>query len=792
MRLNSLIIYMFFTAMTCQAATVAPPLAMADRSGQAMELARLDVRIASHGPLALTEMNLYFRNAQDHDVEGRFGCVLPAEATVSRFAWEIEGRLVEGEVVERKKAAKVYSAGYHSGSGGAMLSSERGSRFTAKVFPIRAKSTVRLLISYSTVNRKDREGRRKVEVPLVGLTKIGRFNFHAVCKTLPGEKLVTADWFGLVTKRERKEGEVVFQKSLRREEFNPATNIVFRYETEKSGKANHQIVSGNFVMSTVTVGGVLAAADSEPDEWHIMADTSASQASGSEARLLALAELIKAVEEKCVNRSSIVVSAFDIDVEQVLRWRAGKERGDEVQTLLRKRGFLGGTNLHRLFDKIKKTANQDQRRRVFILFSDLVPTDGQIGRAEMLKKLDNFPVQSQVHIITPWGGHDEPMVKAITSRTRGRSATLQVSTDTLSATRKIMEIFRRPEGENYEVSDANAQWIEPAKFRDVAPGEELVFFTKLRNSQKGPDTLLRSPSGAISKVTDLPQKEPTFGPLLEREAYRAYLGRLERQMYETYDYTKRNEIKNEQIKISTTYRVLCKHTALLILKSEEDYERYGIDRNALADIMVVTDEGIGLHKRAAKDLFIPTKEQLTPRKKPKNKTGYPTGRDPIIKLHAPADTKRVVAIFPWGLVKPMVKSPENGVWQVRFIIPKAMEHGDYDVILILTRGNGKKQKLIFSFGADKKAPSGAGNARVWRTKDGWIVSMSLLASKDVTRAEAMLPNGKTHSFIRTVCGRRWATRFKLADTYGASVMIPIVIFDSAHNRMVLEVEVELK
>ena len=792
MRIIMFTLSLLAMTVACQASSVAPPLAMADRSGQSMELRRLDVNVASHGPLALTEMNLYFHNDKDFDVEGRFGCVLPVEATVSRFAWEIEGRLVEGEVVERKKAAQVYSAGYHSGSGGAMLSSERGSRFTAKVFPIRAKSTVRLLISYSTVNKRNLDGQRKVEVPLVGLTQIGRFNFKAICKTLPGEKLVTADWFGLVTKKEHTPGKVIFEKSLSREEFKPATNIVFRYETENGGKGNHQIVSGDFVMTTVCVGGVLSAVEREPDEWHIIIDTSASQASGVENRLEALGNIIKAVEEKCKNRSSIVVSAFDIDVEQILRWRAGKERGEEVKDLLRKRAFLGGTNMFKLLKYVSSIARKDELRRNFIIISDLEPTDGEIDRAEILKTLDNFPVQSQLHVINPWGGHDEPMVNAIISRARGRQASLQATTDTLTASRTILELFRRPEGKEYEVSDSNAQWIEPSRFRDVAPGEEIVFFTKLRNSQKSPNTMLRTPTGAVTNITETPLYEPTFGPLLEREAYRAYLSRLEKQMYETYDYTKRNEIKNEQIKISTTYRVLCRHTALLILKSEEDYERYGIDRNALADIMVVTDNGIGLQKRSAKDLFIPTKAQLTPRKRPKNKTGYPTGRDPIIKLHAPSDTKRVVAIFPWGLVKPLVKDSKTGVWQVRFIIPKAMEHGDYDVILILTRGNGKKQKLVFSFSADKKSPSGAGKARVWRTRDGWNVSMSLLASKDVQRAEAILPDGKTQSFIRTTDGHRWLTQFNLADNYGSSVMVPIVIFDSAHNRMILEVEVELK
>ena len=41
------------------------------------------------------------------------------------------------------------------------------------------------------------------------------------------------------------------------------------------------------------------------------------------------------------------------------------------------------------------------------------------------------------------------------------------------------------------------------------------------------------------------------------------------------------------INLSVGHRVLCPLTSLLVLETEQDYSRFGIDRRALKDILVV-------------------------------------------------------------------------------------------------------------------------------------------------------------------------------------------------------------
>ena len=58
------------------------PISLADPSGQGMHLEKLDLRLAAHGPLALTELDMVFRNPKSRVMEGKFVCRLPVGATI--------------------------------------------------------------------------------------------------------------------------------------------------------------------------------------------------------------------------------------------------------------------------------------------------------------------------------------------------------------------------------------------------------------------------------------------------------------------------------------------------------------------------------------------------------------------------------------------------------------------------------------------------------------------------------------------------------------------------------------
>src|SRR6266511_5714201 len=91
----------------------APPISLFDADGQELILEQLSARTAIHGMLSLTELEFRFRNPKPRRIEGRFACTLPPNAAISRFAKEVNGQLMEGEVVERLRANQVYEQFLH-------------------------------------------------------------------------------------------------------------------------------------------------------------------------------------------------------------------------------------------------------------------------------------------------------------------------------------------------------------------------------------------------------------------------------------------------------------------------------------------------------------------------------------------------------------------------------------------------------------------------------------------------------------------------------------------------------
>src|SRR6185369_6939494 len=120
----------------------------------------------------------------------RFNCVLPPNAAISRFAKEINGQLMEGEVVERLRANQVFEQFLHQMRDPALLEQDQGNRFSARIFPIDPKASVRILISYSALLPM-RNGVRAYNFPLRGLPKVNKLTFHALVQPLAGESSAT-------------------------------------------------------------------------------------------------------------------------------------------------------------------------------------------------------------------------------------------------------------------------------------------------------------------------------------------------------------------------------------------------------------------------------------------------------------------------------------------------------------------------------------------------------------------------------------------------------------------------
>jgi tetratricopeptide (TPR) repeat protein len=594
------------------------PISMADPNGQDLVLEDLDVRVAVHGPLALTELEMRFRNPQNRQVEGRFACNLPAGATISRFAKEVGGKFMEGEVVERLKAKRVYTEILHTMRDPALLEQDQGNRFQARIFPIPARSQVRLLLSYSKVYPVAADGTRSLTVPLRGLQKIGRFGFRGVVRTLPGEIVTAAGWLGSA-KRKKVGAEIIFSDQASWKNFTPDQDLTLVFAPSENAPRENLVRAGDFRMVTYRPRLPGKSGVENPDEWVFYVDTSASAAPSASTRLKALRAVFEDLG-KAQPGVLVKVFAFDLGVVPVGKFRAGRGGLDEIMNKVAGRHFLGATDLEKVVEHLGNQSRKGNKARHFVLVSDVVPSLAERDAADLASKLGNWPVGSHLHVLQVGSLIEEKVSRALAEYGRGRVVPLPLTATFQEKAKLAVASLRRKVGVSFQVRAPGAEWVQPDFFEDVQDGVELVAFVKGGSSQIRFDQL----GGATHKIAASAVKVAGFAPLLERLAYKSYLTHLDRLRGKTQDVKERKRLQKEQLEISLKHRVLCSLTSMLVLESERDYRRFEIDRRALVDIMEVGEKGIELRKRAKKKpASVPKPKPVLTRdfrKKDKNKS----------------------------------------------------------------------------------------------------------------------------------------------------------------------------
>jgi tetratricopeptide (TPR) repeat protein len=542
------------------AAPPVAPITFADPDGQALVLEELSVRTAIHGMLSLTEMELRFRNPQERRIEGRFTCTLPPNAAISRFAKDVNGQLMEGEVVERLRANQVYESYLHQMRDPALLEQDQGNRFSARIFPIEAKAPVHLVVSWTQLLPL-KDGARTYALPLRGLDKVNKLTFKAFVTPIPGQ--------GLAGKLTTSTAEVT---SFEESDWTPDKDIILTWPDNNN--APRVLKAGDFYLAALRPNVQTANRQPPTANWTLYVDTSASSAEGAPHRIRAVEELLNGFP----SGTRVQLVAFDQDVVPLASGTAS-ELSRRAGELLRTRLFLGGTDLGGLLRDVTRTLRDDPSRGI-ILASDLVPTVGTVAPHELKAAIDALPARATIHALILGSREDAPTAKAITAG-RGRIVRVPFTEALPARAREAAEELRRPLGGSFDVADAGAEWIYPSHFDDVQPGDEVIALGKLKPG--------REPN--IGNASALESK--TFAPLLEREAYRAYLEYLAQREANEPAEAVRRALATEQVRISTEQRVVIPRTTMLVLENEWEYQRWGLDRRALAAILTIEAGGIG-------------------------------------------------------------------------------------------------------------------------------------------------------------------------------------------------------
>ncbi|HKQ69851.1 MAG TPA: VIT domain-containing protein [Polyangiaceae bacterium] len=205
------------------------------------------VRLVSHhvdvvlrDGMARTEIEEVFQNDTAQVLEGRYVFPLPADASISRLVLWVNDKPVEGEIVEKKRAAAIFKGIVDDTvrpRDPALLEWVAGGDFSLKIFPLPAKGSRKVSLAYDQVLRET-GGRSRYVYPLsVGAERSIQIDDFAVQVSASDTraKLGQVETPRYVTTRSGDEG--AFRVGFGAKAFTPVHDFVVSYGRESDNDA---------------------------------------------------------------------------------------------------------------------------------------------------------------------------------------------------------------------------------------------------------------------------------------------------------------------------------------------------------------------------------------------------------------------------------------------------------------------------------------------------------------------------------------------------------------------------
>ena len=120
-----------------------------------LTLASHAVSVQIQDQVATTRVDQVFRNDTGRDLEGTYLFPLPEDATVTSFSMFVDGQQINGEVLTREEARRIYESIVRANRDPALLEFAGRGAFQANVFPVPAGGQRTLRLEYSQVLPRD-------------------------------------------------------------------------------------------------------------------------------------------------------------------------------------------------------------------------------------------------------------------------------------------------------------------------------------------------------------------------------------------------------------------------------------------------------------------------------------------------------------------------------------------------------------------------------------------------------------------------------------------------------------
>ena len=539
-----------------------------------LQIKSQSVRAVIRDGLAETEVDQTFFNPAPRNVEGWYWFTIPADASVTSFAVETDGQLVEGELIERRDAAKKYSGAKRAGHAPAILEWIDNRTYRARIFPIAPSQTRRVVLRYMELLPVN-EGTLTFVYPMASRSamRIGEFSL-SVDLGAAGRNMSIAT---LAEARVEMNGERV---TMRRSGYTPRVDFQLEAQLKKQAPAVRvsRFETGgdgaDYLMARYTPDVVWNSASRA--DVVLVVDTSA----GSDDNTRRLATTVaEAILRALSSDDAFTLVALDV-APRVLHPKEGLADADDAQIAtaleaLASHAAGGATDLASLFDVALSRVHEAPQPAI-VYVGDGLATSGEQTGEQLIERLRRGLSTSRARLFTvPVGSEANRALLGELARAGGGES-LDVS-DARFATATALQLaaaFKVPTLTDFEL-DLGAGLDEPLSnvSGKVTRGEEVVVLARTHHDLPKHVTMRAKLGGElVEQELDVVEDKSTVRKFVPRLWAAAHVERL-------LGAAGGPDVERGRIAaLGIEYGLMTPFTSILALESEAAYARMGIQR----------------------------------------------------------------------------------------------------------------------------------------------------------------------------------------------------------------------
>lgn len=541
-----------------------------------LEIAKQAVRAVVRNGLSETEVDQTFFNPGSRDVEGWYWFTLPNGASVTGFAVETDGVLVEGEFQEKKEAAKNYGTAKATGHAPAILEWVDQSTYRARIFPVRSGKTRRVVLRYIELKPVVENVIEYVYPMGRGEpVRIGEFSL-SVDLGKAGESMKIAT---LADARVEQGGRKI---TMRRSGFTPRADFQLEATTadERPPLRVSRFKAGgetaDYLMARYTPDIDWSAAEQPQADVVVVVDTSAA---GDEASRQLRAQTAEAILRAMSDTDHFALVSVDVR-PTVLHPKEGLAAANDKEIAkaleaLAEHSSGGATDLASSFDvSLKRLHGTAQPAVVYV--GDGVATSGEMTGEQLIERLRRALTTSRSRLFTVAVGaeSDRALLSELARAGGGSAFRVEESDQTTAQALELLSSIKLPTLTDFEI-DLGAGLDEPfvSNSGKVSKGQEVVVLARTHHEIPSEIKVKGHFAGKpFEKAYPVEQDDSVVQAFVPRLWAAEYVRRLlgSAQGAET-----------EQGRIAALgleYGLMTPYSSILALESESAYSRMGIER----------------------------------------------------------------------------------------------------------------------------------------------------------------------------------------------------------------------